>query len=212
MTFHDDYRIETLVLAAGKSQRFDGIKQLAVIADEPMIVQCANKMKLSETATVTVVLGANSLKVNRVLCDHEILQPGTFSTLLAQHWEQGMGASIAAGVKNLAQNTSHVFIALADQVEISTKQCNLMIKESKNYPDKIVAAFYNGKHGAPAIFPKAYFQALAKLNNDQGARNILRANTDNIVSIDLPEAAKDIDTKADLQAYLANTYKGTKHD
>jgi molybdenum cofactor cytidylyltransferase len=80
-----------------------------------------------------------------------------------------------------------------------------MVIESRKNPNKIVAAFYNGKLGAPAIFPKAYFAELALLENDKGARNILRANATTIISIDMPEAARDIDTKKDLLSYESNT-------
>jgi molybdenum cofactor cytidylyltransferase len=75
------------------------------------------------------------------------------------------------------------------------------VSKSRQHPDKIVAAFYNSKLGAPAIFPKHYFTALASLSDDKGARDILRANHQQILSIDMPEAAIDIDTKTDLASY-----------
>jgi molybdenum cofactor cytidylyltransferase len=125
------------------------------------------------------------------------------NSTIAANWQKGMGASIAAGVKNVGQEITHVFIGLNDQVEIRAKQCNLMIAESQKYPDKIVAAFYNGKVSAPAIFPRAHFDDLAQLNDDKGARDILRSNMAGIVSFDLPEGAKDIDTKTDLLSYIS---------
>ncbi|MFT5542179.1 MAG: molybdenum cofactor cytidylyltransferase [Glaciecola sp.] len=112
-----------------------------------------------------------------------------------------MGKSIAEGVNDLCPETTHLFIGLADQVEITAKQYIGLINESKQHPDKIIAALYSGKLGAPAIFPRHYFSALALLTSDKGARDILRANKQQIVSIYMPEAAKDIDTKNNLLNY-----------
>ena len=123
-----------------------------------------------------------------------------------------MGASIAAGVQCIFHDVTHICIGLADQVEISSNQYNVMISASKKNPLKIIAASYNQRLGAPAIFPQAYFAELAVLDNDEGARSILRANKNAIIAIELPEAAKDIDTQLDLQTYISNTYKGRKHD
>jgi len=203
------YRIEALLLAAGESKRFNGIKQLATIDEKSMLAHTLNMLVQSKFDAITVVLGANANtikvalnQINADLANTSEVHSNINSTI-AENWQKGMGASIAAGVKNLAQEITHVFIGLNDQVEIRAKQCNLMISESQKYPDKIIAAFYNGKVGAPAIFPRAHFADLALLNDDKGARDILRSNMANIIRLDLPEGAKDIDTKTDLLSYIS---------
>jgi molybdenum cofactor cytidylyltransferase len=203
------YRIEALLLAAGESKRFNGIKQLATIDEKPMLAHTLSKLLESEFDAITVVLGANASAIKVALDQINVELANTdevhssINSIIAANWRQGMGASIAAGVKNLAQEMTHVFIGLNDQVEIRAEQCNLMIAESQKYPDKIVAAFYNGKVSAPAIFPRVHFADLALLSDDKGARVILRSNMANIISIVLPEGAKDIDTRTDLRSYLS---------
>lgn len=203
------YRIEALLLAAGQSKRFEGNKQLAIINKKPMLAHTLSVFAQSEFDAITVVLGANATAIKAALDKINVDLANTnevhsnINSIIAANWQKGMGASIAAGIKNLAQEITHVFIGLNDQVEIRAKQCNLMIAESQKYPDKIVAAFYNGKVGAPAIFPRAHFADLALLNDDKGARDILRNNMANIIQLDLPEGAKDIDTKTDLLSYIS---------
>ncbi|MFT6328311.1 MAG: molybdenum cofactor cytidylyltransferase [Bermanella sp.] len=205
------YCIEAILLAAGESRRFNDTKQLAFVDKKPMLVGTVEMLKNAKFNSITVVLGANASNVKNVLQQVSLesaLGSNRFpsvNAIIAHKWQQGMGASIAAGIENLAQDITHVFIGLTDQVEIRSEQCNLMMIASRKNPNKIVAAFYNGKLGAPAIFPKAYFAELALLENDKGARNILRANAAHIISIDMPEAARDIDTKKDLLSYQSNT-------
>lgn len=210
-TENKHYCIEAILLAAGESKRFNDTKQLAFVDKKPMLVGTVEMLRNAKFNSITVVLGANASNVKNIL-QQVSLKPALGSSrfpnvtaIIAHKWQQGMGASIAFGIENLAQDITHVFIGLTDQVEIRSEQCNLMVIESRKNPNKIVAAFYNGKLGAPAIFPKAYFAELALLENDKGARNILRANATRIISIDMPEAARDIDTKKDLLAYQSNT-------
>jgi molybdenum cofactor cytidylyltransferase len=191
---HTPYSIQALLLAAGASKRFNDTKQLALIAQTPMLVHVLNVLQLATFDNIKVILGANALAVRQVL-------PDETQILIAKHWQYGMGMSIAAGVNELCSKTTHVFIGLADQVDITTAQYNVMISVSKQHPDNIVAALYNGKLAAPAIFPRHYFSALALLKNDKGARDILRSNQQQVIRIDMPEAAIDIDTKNDLLRY-----------
>ncbi|MFT5712067.1 MAG: molybdenum cofactor cytidylyltransferase [Glaciecola sp.] len=203
------YQIEAILLAAGRSKRFNDTKQLAIVNDKPMLIGTIEMLKDAEFKSITVVLGANSDAIKKVLQPFYLLPSLASRTLpnvtsiIASQWQQGMGASIAAGVSNLGSKITHVFIGLTDQVEIRTKQYSMMLLESRKNPDNIVAAFYNNKAGAPAIFPRAYFAELSKLENDKGARDMLRANASSVIHIDMPEAARDIDTKTDLLLYTS---------
>lgn len=201
---NNSFHIAAIVLAAGESKRFNSPKQLAMIGNKPLLVHSIEILKQSNLSAINIVLGANSQAIQRVIEQFDINSnaPVRLHTLIAEDWKQGMGASLAYGVKKLDRRVTHVFVGLADQVEISTKQCNLMIAKANEYPTKIVAAAYQGKLGAPAIFPSTYFPHLAQLSNDQGARAILQAHATNVIAVDLPEAAKDIDTESDLRDYL----------
>jgi molybdenum cofactor cytidylyltransferase len=201
------YCIEAILLAAGDSKRFNDTKQLAIVDDKPMLIGTIEMLTHAEFKSITVVLGANSRIIEKALQPVYVQSSSASKTLanvtsiVASKWQQGMGASIAAGVKNVGSEITHVFIGLTDQVEIRTTQCNLMLVQSRKNPDSIVAAFYNNKVGAPAIFPRAYFAELSKLENDKGAREMLRANAASVIRVVMPEAARDIDTKKDLLLY-----------
>jgi molybdenum cofactor cytidylyltransferase len=171
-----------------------------------MVVASAEMLSQTDIDALSIVLGANADAIQKALNEAQVGKGYgiTTSYVIAETWRQGMGASIAAGVKTLHENCTHVFIGLTDQVAIRQKQCNLMLKTSRENPKNIVAAMYNGKLGAPAIFPRAYFTALAALSNDKGARDILRENASIVLGVELPEAAKDIDTQSDLLSYISS--------
>jgi molybdenum cofactor cytidylyltransferase len=191
----DPYHIHALLLAAGESKRFGGPKQLAQIQNHALILRTLTQFNAAEFNTLSLVLGARAEEIKKVL-------PADANVVIAEHWQQGMGNSIAKGVENLPEDSTHVFIGLADQVEIYTKQCNLLVEQSKKQRTKIVASKYMGRRGAPAIFPRHVFSQLIKLNTDRGARDLLE-NTRDVVEVDIPEAAIDIDTRIELNAYLA---------
>ncbi len=210
MSVTRDYFIEAILLAAGASRRFNDTKQLALICGTPMLIRTITMLSSSQFDALSVVLGANAAAIKQVLHDSGVLvldNEQHNNIIIAENWAQGMGASIATGIKSVHKCATHAFIGLSDQVDIHSQHCNTMIESSMKHPNNIVAAFYEGKLGAPAIFPRAFFDELALLNDDKGARDILRQNVKQVICIDIPEAAKDIDTKHDLTLYQQTSLK-----
>jgi CTP:molybdopterin cytidylyltransferase MocA len=61
----------------------------------------------------------------------------------------------------------------------------------------IVASRFDGIVGAPAVFDRSQWAALARLDGDQGAGRLLRA--DGVVAIDWADGAFDVDTVDDVR-------------
>ena len=59
---------------------------------------------------------------------------------------------------------------------------------------------FGGRRGHPVGFGGAYFEALARLTGDEGARSILRDHAEQVrwLACEDPGILKDIDTPADL--------------
>lgn len=188
-------KTELLLLAAGKSNRFDGIKQLADINGKAMICHCLSAYYPNESiANSTVVLGANAVVVSEVL-------PNSVNAYIAPSWELGMGHSLAESIGVLSGTTTHVLVGLADQIKITSLAIDGLLEFSKQYPQKIIAAQYQNKVGVPAVFPREFFFQLSELQGDKGARDILQNNPDRVMKVAMPEAAIDIDTQADLLVF-----------
>jgi molybdenum cofactor cytidylyltransferase len=97
-----------------------------------------------------------------------------------------------------------VLIGLADQIAITQPILKQLLDVASNYPNYIVAAQYNGGVGAPVIFPKQYFSNLSELKGDKGAKMLLLQNSQQTISVPIPEASLDIDTLDDLRLLSPN--------
>lgn len=189
------------MLAAGNSRRFNGIKQLTILHDIPLIARvigqyAVNGHLMRELQSMTVILGAHAAKIVPVL-------PNFVQSKTCENWQQGMGASLAFAVEQLNQDVSHLLVVLGDQVDVSHDLISLLMHHCHQSPDKIIAAKYADICGPPVIFPRHFFAQLAKLEGDQGARALLKIHWQQVEAIDMPQAQTDIDTQADLQCWLA---------
>jgi molybdenum cofactor cytidylyltransferase len=189
-------KTELLLLAAGQSKRFEGIKQLTYIQGQPMICHCLSQYHQGDKwiegiDNGHIALGSNAALIIDVL-------PLAIKKYVIDSWENGMGHTLAKSIQFLTSDTTHVLIGLADQALITQQMIMGMLSKSRNYPKNIIAAKYAGKVGAPCIFPREYFAQLSQLSGDRGAKVILDKYSQQVIGIEMPEAALDIDTQEDL--------------
>lgn len=187
--------IELALLAAGSANRFGAIKQLADVNGKALIRQVIDNIPSAYFSRIMVLLGANHERIQAVL-------PAAVEQRFVEQWQQGMSASIKAAVANSASSTTHLMVVLGDQIALSAQDYDSLMRASGQYPEHVVCAHYQERFAVPAIFPRAYWQQLSELSGDKGARQLL-ANTDQIVTLDMPRAAIDIDTPEQLRAYLS---------
>ena len=195
-------KIELILLAAGQSKRFGGIKQLTDIHGQPMVCHCLSQYRQSEKWIEGIVEGSVVLGANAPLIIGEL--PQGILKHVVNTWQSGMGHTLAQSIRFLASDSTHVLIGLADQVLITQHMIKRMLAESSIYPQNIIAAKYAGRVGAPVIFPRQYFSQLRQLTGDKGARAMLQQHLQQVICIEMPEAALDIDTQDDLIAAKFN--------
>jgi molybdenum cofactor cytidylyltransferase len=192
-------KTELILLAAGQSERFGGIKQLADISGNPMIIHCLSQFRENRSWLEGIVDGHVALGANANWIIKQL--PNYVQKHVVTSWENGMGDTLSESMRFLANNTTHVLIGLGDQIFISQQMIKGMLDESNQHPQNIIAAKYAGRLGAPAIFPKHFFSELYQLTGDRGANMIMRRHSHQVVSKEMPEAAFDIDTIDDLKTY-----------
>lgn len=185
--------ISAIVLASGQGSRFKGIKQLADINGAPMIRMVIDTLS-SVVEDVVVVLGAHIDEIRPKIEHMDV------SLVENRDWQSGMSSSIRTGLEHMKKQSSmstHVMIALADQPFITADQLVSLVHASKAHPDRCVASKYPDAIGVPAIFPKAYWDVLMKIEGDKGARRVLRDDP-TVIGVEIPTALRDIDTLNDL--------------
>lgn len=187
-----------LILAAGASTRLGQPKAMLPFRGQPLICHTVVAAAKLCGSGVMVVTGAARAEVEQAV-QHS--SAATASILVHNtRWQQGMGSSLAAGARRLAElpgTCTGVMVMVCDQPRLGVSQFAGLAQLWQNEPATPVAAAYAGSTGVPAIFPRSWFARLAALQHDQGARSLLRS-CEALRTLDMPEAAQDIDTPDDL--------------
>ncbi|MEN1784353.1 MAG: nucleotidyltransferase family protein [Bacteroidota bacterium] len=187
-----DTHVHLLILAAGASRRMGQIKQLLPWGKHTLLEQALTEaQKVSNQ--VSVVLGAHAEKIKTVL-------PPQVQTIFNPAWQQGMGTSIAVGVRYVLKQKSAVnavLVLLGDQPLLGATHLNQLLVAHQQHPDRIIATAYPKNPGVPALFPANYFGRLQQLNGDQGARKLLQHAGQSVVQVAAVGDLKDLDTWED---------------
>lgn len=184
-----------LVLAAGESSRYGGVKQLAEISGRPLLRQVVENLIAPEIYELIVVLGANRESIKPVIHD---LHVGICENT---EWKSGMSSSLKAGHAFMQSNypqAQGMVVVLADQWMISKEHIKRLLHMALQHPHTIVATNYAGKPGVPVYFPKVKWHLFASLAGDEGARKFLEAQRD-VILLDIPEAHFDLDTPDEIK-------------
>ena len=172
-----------VLLAAGQGKRFGGGKLMAEFHGRPLWERAAETAEAIDFSERVVVIGPDS----------PIEGPLGWMRVENQFAEQGMGTSIAAGVRALT-NCDRVIIMLADMPLVSHTHLNRLIAAKSaaftRYPD--------GSAGCPAIFPRSVFPLLETLNGDRGARSLGLGDAE-LIAPPQQHQLFDIDEVSDLQ-------------
>lgn len=183
-----------VILAAGKSTRLeDKTKQLLKYKEETLL-KIAVKKAFKISNNVYVVLGHK-----REECKAEIRE-FDINILENLDFDKGIGSSISFGIKH-TKDFENTMIVLCDQPFIPLTHLEKLKKNIDN--QTIVASLYENSQSStvPAIFPKKYYEKLLLLDEDKGAKSILKQN--DCINIKLQENYSiDIDTKEDVEEFL----------
>lgn len=188
------------MLAAGAARRFGSPKGLADYRGRPLIRHVVESVSTAiatrgPASAVTVVLGPEPEPLREALSGTEV------DIAINERWSDGLSSSLRLGIQSLPPGTSAVLIVLADQVLVASDEYQRLLDVARTNPERPIAAAYDDTVGVPAVFPARYFERLSALQGDRGAGSLLKSD-DQVVPIDMPSAAFDIDTPEQLAAAL----------
>ena len=184
-------RHAAVLLAAGGSRRLGTPKQLLEIGAEPLVRRAARALLATQPAGLYVVVGAHAEEVFRAVADL------TAERIDCRNWEEGLSASLRAGIAALPGDIDGVLVALCDQPAMDAAHLRRLIEEFCLHPRDAVASAYSGLLGVPAVLPRAWFEELSKLRGDLGARELLRSASQMVRAVEAPALAIDVDESSD---------------
>ncbi len=188
----DKGKVELVLLAAGKSSRMQGQnKMLRAVDGIPMLRHAALAALASKVAKVHVVLPPDAPEHAKALQGLDVHR------VIAEDAALGLSASVRAGITAVSPDCAAVVMALADMPEIDARHFDALIDGYA--PEKeqfiVVPLAPNGKRGNPALFDRRYFEALAGLQGDRGAKPIIDQAGSAVATVALDEAVLlDLDT------------------
>ncbi len=193
----EDKPIAVLILAAGGSSRMGKPKQLLPFGQDTLLTHAIRTAQKVEGTDVCVVIGAESETIEKSLNKLHV------RTIVNSNWQEGIGSSIAVGIREIGASKYHgALILLADQPAVDEAHLTKLLQAFDNNPTRIIATAYPINVGVPALFGHEHFQALMGLSGDQGAQKILK-QSDPIV-IEPPSYFDDIDTPEDHARCVAD--------
>ena len=186
-----------IILAAGESKRLGQPKQKLLYKGKTLLERAVETGLASDCATVIVVLGAHSNNLGPF--------PET-AMLYNDHWKDGMASSIKLAMLEIdnAASFDNVIIMVCDQPFVDRNLLNTLIKKQEETGSSIVASAYQGTIGVPALFDNSLFPSLLQLKGKEGAKMIIKAHMENMVTVPFEKGVIDIDTPEDYQQLLSN--------
>jgi molybdenum cofactor cytidylyltransferase len=198
-----NFRTKTglIILAAGASARLGAPKQLLSFKGETLLRRIVRQSLESVCQPVVVVLGKDAEKFKNHL--------DKFNVHIAcnDEWEKGMGTSIKAGIEKLLEidrETEGAVLTVCDQPFVTSKIINRLAEKFYLNEALIVASAYSETLGAPALFSRKLFPELTALKGKGGAKEIIARFSNQVVAVDFPEGAFDIDTPEDFRQLEEN--------
>ena len=177
-----------VLLAAGRSQRMGDIGSKL---DEPFlgrplglhVVVALEDMPFMERVAVT----------GRANCDYAA---HGFTIVQNDDPELGMGRSVALGVDCArARGAKAVVMALADMPRVTATHIYTLL-DAVDAEDAVVASSDGRSPRPPAVFGRAQFDTLLRLDGDAGARDLIRAGKHVVTT---PAELIDVDTPEELE-------------
>ena len=182
--------VSAILLAAGEARRMGRLKQLMPFGSSTMVEQTVDNLLASGAGEVIVVLGHRAEEVKGRIANRPV------KIMLNPLYSQGMGTSIAAGLKLVDSRAGAVMLALADQPFVDSQTIDRLIEEFQTHDKGIAIPVYRGRRGHPIIFSIKYKAQLSGLISDIGGREIIKEHPEDVleIAVDCEGVILDIDT------------------
>lgn len=193
--------IGVILLAAGASARLGEPKQLLKFRGETLLRRSA-KIALAASKKVVVTLGA------RIELARKEIEDLPVEIVENVDWKNGMSGSIKIGLQELladADELNAVVLMVCDQPFADENLLAEIITKFRETDAPIVACAYQSTLGVPALFHKNLFPELLALDEQTGAKRLIKKYQAATAEIRFPEGAFDVDTQADYENLMKNS-------
>lgn len=191
--------IGAVVLAAGQSRRMGAVnKLLQPVNGIPLIRHTVEQVLASKVSSVVVVTGYESAEVESALSGLNI------SFVHNSEFDGGLSTSLVSGLAIVPQTCKGAVVCLGDMPGILSDHIDALVDQFD--PDagrSIGVPVHRGKRGNPILWARRFFDAMADVSGDVGARHLIGANADLVYKVEFDDTAvlTDLDTPEEWKRF-----------
>lgn len=191
-------KVGAIILAAGSSSRMGSPKQTLRYRGESLLRRAALAALGAGCRPVVAVTGAHAEPSRRELDGLDVRE------VFNLQWETGMASSVRAGVEALASSDADaVVLLLCDQPHVTAEVISGLVAAHRATQRPVVASTYGGSFGVPALFGRALFAELARLEGAAGAKQVIKRHASEAHFLPFPCGEVDVDTPDDFSRLTA---------
>ena len=193
--------ISIVLLAAGLGQRMPSLKPLLPFRGKPMISHALENVISQPVAERILVTGHEATSI------YQLVQGLPVWVIYNKDYLDGLGSSLAAGIRQASLKTRGYLIWLADMPLLESLPVLHLIDEFLTRMESgqpvICRPVYDQQPGHPVLFSAHFRKELSVLTGDEGARDIIRRNRHALINIPWHNSSclVDLDTPEDIRSW-----------
>lgn len=174
-----------LLLAAGAGRRMGRPKALV----DTWLVDAVTALRDGGCESVVVVLGASAEEAGALLLGYDV------GVVVAEHWAEGMGASLRSGLAGLDASWAAALVTLVDLPDVGADVVRRMLDRPVG-SETLARAAYDGTPGHPVLLGRAHWAGVIEsATGDRGARTYLGQREVELVECGDLASGRDVDSR-----------------
>lgn len=185
-------KLGCLVMAAGNASRFHANKLAAEFDGKTLIERALDAVPETLFSQVTVVTQYPQIEA--------LAEKRGFAAIRNEHPDWGISHTICLGTKAM-QDCDAILYLVSDQPKLTQASVRRVAEQWLAHPEFIIGAAHDGKRGNPCMFPKAFFEELMQLREDNGGNTVIKKHPECLLTVEVEQAElTDVDTPEALNA------------
>ena len=181
-----------IVLAAGTSTRMGTNKLLLELDGTTVLRRVVTRTLDAGLDPVVVVLGHEADKAR------ELLQLLPARTIVNPDYQEGMNASLAAGLRALPPGVAGAVVVLADMPLVTRDMIAAVLDRYRRSGARLVVSEYGGRPAPPVLYDRSLFAELMAEPGDGMGRSVVSRHRAEAIVVQWPVAAlQDLDVPDD---------------
>lgn len=192
-------RVAGVILAAGSGSRFGAQKLVVPVRGKTLLQHALDAAIASALDPLVLVVGADA---DAVLAAS---RPGRASVVRNLAYASGMASSLRAGIAAVGDADAAVVI-LGDMPGVTASLLDLLVERQRATGASAVVSASRGRRTPPALLHRELFGAVAALEGDVGARELIAGRADvEVVEVSAGLGTlDDVDTAVDRERLLSS--------